>query len=73
MINQEINNEKQNIIAKKKKVIEESIKLKEINDKLIQEKKNTKKPKDDFVSQDIFALNNSSSSNVIRDRINKRA
>ena len=73
MINQEINNEKQNIIAKKKKVIEESIKLKEINDKLIQEKKNTKKPKDDFVSQDIFTLNNSSSSNVIRDRINKRA
>ena len=73
MINKEINNEKQNIIAKKKKVIEESIKLKEINDKLIQEKKNTKKPKDDFVSQDIFTLNNSSSSNVIRDRINKRA
>ena len=73
MINQEINNEKQNIIAKKKKVIEESIKLKEINDKLIQEKKNTKKPKEDFVSQDIFTLNNSSSSNVIRDRINKRA
>ena len=47
--------------------------MKEINDKLIQEKKNTKKPKDDFVSQDIFTLNNSSSSNVIRDRINKRA
>jgi len=73
MINQEINNEKQNIIAKKKKVIEESIKLKEINDKLIQEKKNIKKPKDDFVPQDIFASNNASSSNVIRDRINKRA
>ena len=72
MINAEINTEKQNILAKKTKVREEIQKLKEINEKLIQEKKNTKKPKDDFVPQDIFQ-SYSNSNSVIRDRINKRA
>ena len=43
------------------------------NNKEDKSMKKNKKAKDDFVSQDIFALNNSSSSNVIRDRINKRA
>ena len=71
MINAEINNEKQNILAKKTKVREEIKKLKEINEKLILEKKNTKKPEDDFVPQDIFQPNSVSNS-VIRDRINKR-
>ena len=72
MINAEINTEKQNILAKKTKVREEIQKLKEINEKLIQEKKSTKKPKDDFIPQDIFQ-SNSNTNSVIRDRINKRA
>ena len=72
MINAEINNEKQNILAKKTKVREEIQKLKEINEKLIKEKNSSRKPKDDFVPQDIFQPN-SSSNNVIRDRVNKRA
>ena len=57
MINAEINNEKQNILAKKTKVREEIQKLKEINEKLIKEKNSSRKPKDDFVPQDIFQPN----------------
>ena len=72
MINAEINTEKQNMLAKKTKVREEIQKLKEINEKLIQEKKSNKNPKDDFIPQDIFQSNLNSNS-VIRDRINKRA
>ena len=72
MINAEINTEKQNMLAKKTKVREEIQKLKEINEKLIQEKKSNKNPKDDFIPQDIFQ-SNSNSNSVIRDRINKRA
>ena len=72
MINAEINNEKQNILAKKNKEKEEIQKLKEINEKLIKEKNSIRKPKDDFIPQDIFQPNSVSNS-VIRDRVNKRA
>ena len=72
MIDEEINNEKQNILAKKTKVRENFQKLKEINEKLIQEKKNTKKPEDDFVPQDIFQSNRGTN-DIIRERVNKRA
>ena len=72
MINAEINNEKQNILAKKNKEREEIQKLKEINEKLIKEKNSIRKPKDDFIPQDIFQPNSVSNS-VIRDRVNKRA
>ena len=72
MINAEINNEKQNILAKKTKEREEIQKLKEINEKLIKEKNSIRKPKDDFIPQDIFQPNSISNS-VIRDRVNKRA
>ena len=71
MITAEINNEKQNILAKKTKEREEIQKLKEINEKLSKEKNSLRKPKDDFIPQDIFQPNSMSNS-VIRDRVNKR-
>ena len=51
-INAEINKEKQNILLKKSMVRENFQKLKEINEKLIQEKKSMKKPEDDYVPQE---------------------
>ena len=59
------------MIENKNKIKEEYLKTREINEKLMQEKKNTKKV-DDEIEQNFFEQKNSSN-NVIRERINKRA
>jgi hypothetical protein len=70
-INEEIINEKKNIIEKKNKIKEQIIKTQEINEQLAKEKLNNKKQED--MLEEGLIKPESLTSNALKERINKRA
>lgn len=73
LINEEIKNEKKNIIEKKNKMKEEILKTKEFNEKLYKEKMNIEKQNQKLNEPEDITKPNSISNNIIKERIIKRA
>ena len=73
LINEEIINEKKNILEKKNKIKEEILKTMEINEKLAKERNNSEKQNDIYGEEKNILQTNSLTNNVIKERINKRA
>ena len=73
LINEEIKNEKKNIIERKNKIKEEILKTKEINEKLYKERMNNEKKNELLDEPQGIMKQNSSSNNAIKERIQKRA
>ena len=71
-INEEIINEKKNILEKKNKIKEQILKTQEINEKLAKEKLNNKNQEEDMFEEGLIKPE-SLSNNAVKERINKRA